>query len=696
MTEMSNNPRKRRIDATNARYGESRPLRPNSRSQRTSVNSASYANHRRGYANAREADGIWRRYKVALIVVASVLVVAIALLIGSLSNSDKIADGVHVGDVDLSGMTVSEATDAIYEKYDEHLQATTVYIFADEDSANSADIDMQMIQNEALAEQLSFEEAQSNKKLWIASADSLKAYIPAEDMANDALDLGNSFDFFQRMGATQEQLTVSPRAAFDEEELQALISDINSSLGEEVANYDLFAHNGEVSVVEGKEGELLDNEEFSRQLSDILLVDASSLQRFVAEIKPVTYDIDEDDALRTKEAIEEAIPDSVVFSSENGEVSIDRSDIMEWVDTRPSERDGDWYLEPYIDRTLASKHILEAVNLGSIGDDISVSIDSTDDGGYVVTTSSEVSVPNIDETISVLDSELFDSYREDLEPSPSSIDSAIEVTMSEAADSFTLDEALSYGIVTEFGSFTTQYTNTSSTENRKGNIHLVADAIGGSIIEANGGSWSFLEHSGPMDEEAGYKEANQIVGDQMEQGIGGGVCQVATTVFNAVYNAGMDIAERHNHSLYMSSYPSGLDAAVSYPTLDLVWSNNTTSDILLLTSYTDSSVTVTLIGIDPEVEVETDTGEWEDGEKHTTKYEEDENLRAGSAYIKTAPSDGRKISVVRTIKDKDGNVLSQDWFGSVYAPVNRVIVYGSGSDLSEIKARYPEEEDDKS
>ena len=103
-----------------------------------------------------------------------------------------------------------------------------------------------------------------------------------------------------------------------------------------------------------------------------------------------------------------------------------------------------------------------------------------------------------------------------------------------------------------------------------------------------------------------------------EDSIGGGICQVATTVFNAVYEAGLPIKERHNHSLYIASYPTGRDAAVDYPGTTLIWENNQNSDVVMKTSYTDDSITVQLYSVHTGYSVETDTGEWEEG-AHTAR-----------------------------------------------------------------------------
>ena len=80
-----------------------------------------------------------------------------------------------------------------------------------------------------------------------------------------------------------------------------------------------------------------------------------------------------------------------------------------------------------------------------------------------------------------------------------------------------------------------------------------------------------------------------IINGELQTGLGGGVCQVSTTVFNAAYEAGLDITERTNHALYISHYPQGRDATVNYPDLDLKFVNDT-GRWLLLRTFVGSSV----------------------------------------------------------------------------------------------------------
>ena len=87
-----------------------------------------------------------------------------------------------------------------------------------------------------------------------------------------------------------------------------------------------------------------------------------------------------------------------------------------------------------------------------------------------------------------------------------------------------------------------------------------------------------------------------IINGEVETGLGGGVCQVSTTVFNAAYEAGLPITARTNHALYISHYPLGRDATVDYPSVDLKFVNNTPHWLLLRTFVGSDSLVVTLYG----------------------------------------------------------------------------------------------------
>lgn len=633
---------------------------------------------------------VWSKSRVAASAILAVLLIACVVALDTAFTADRVYKGVSVGDVDVSNMTLDEAEQAITDSYVPRLTATSVYIYADEETANSADPELKMIENEALAEQMSFEEAQENKKLWITSAQALEASLPARKLAESAMGVGRETGFAARLGAFFSGTSIPVYADFDETLLTNLISDINATLGYPIVDFGVaFNDDHAAEVTEGNDGYVLDNDKFTARINEALLADESSIVGFVAKVEHAPVRIDRDCAQLTCDTINAVMPESVTFESEGNAYTFTKATLCEWMKTEPSEAQGATVLKPFVDRDLASPSILAELNSDGTGDSVSVRFVKEGDG-ILVQPEGEVSIPNIEGALSALNASLFGSFYETAQVPEGADVPTIPINTEQYAGSLSVDDALSYGLVTRFSTFTTQYTNTTSTSNRTFNIHLAADKIGNSIVGANGGKWSFNDTAGPCDEANGFREAGVIESGEYTTGIGGGICQVATTVFNAAYAAGLPINERHNHTLYSASYPAGRDAAIAYGSLDLVWTNSTASDILVRTSYTDTSITVALIGTSPGLTVSTDTGEWTEGEKFSTKYEVDESLGANESYVKIAGTNGLKITVVRTVKDASGNVVQKDTFKSVYSPITRVIAFGEGSDMAAVRDKYTE------
>ena len=124
------------------------------------------------------------------------------------------------------------------------------------------------------------------------------------------------------------------------------------------------------------------------------------------------------------------------------------------------------------------------------------------------------------------------------------------------------------GITGVVSSYTTTY---GGTPGRLNNVQLVAELIDGTLI-APGGTFSFNGTTGERTAAKGFQEAPVIINGELQNGLGGGICQVSTTVFNAAFEAGLPITARTNHALYISHYPLGRDATVNYPDLDLKFS----------------------------------------------------------------------------------------------------------------------------
>ena len=148
------------------------------------------------------------------------------------------------------------------------------------------------------------------------------------------------------------------------------------------------------------------------------------------------------------------------------------------------------------------------------------------------------------------------------------------------------------GITGLVGAYETFY---GGVPNRIHNVQLVARMIDNHYI-APDEEFSFNRATGERSEAKGFLEAPVIINGELKTGLGGGVCQVSTTTFNAAYEAGLPITDRTNHALYISHYPQGRDATVNYPDTDLKFVNDTGHWLWLRTFVSSSSLTVALYG----------------------------------------------------------------------------------------------------
>lgn len=157
--------------------------------------------------------------------------------------------------------------------------------------------------------------------------------------------------------------------------------------------------------------------------------------------------------------------------------------------------------------------------------------------------------------------------------------------------SITTEILKTQGIKERISSFTTNFD--ASNAPRSSNIRLAAKSIAG-IILPPGAIFSFNEVVGQRSEERGYKEAGVYINGKVDTGIGGGICQVSTTLYNAVLLADLLVMERSNHSLTVPYVPLSRDAAVSWGLQDFKFTNNTENHILINSSTTGGSITFEL------------------------------------------------------------------------------------------------------
>jgi len=135
----------------------------------------------------------------------------------------------------------------------------------------------------------------------------------------------------------------------------------------------------------------------------------------------------------------------------------------------------------------------------------------------------------------------------------------------------------------------------SKAAGRLNNIRITCSTLNGTVV-SKGETFSFCDTLGPSTAEKGYQEADVIVDGKTIQALGGGNCQVSSTLYNAVLAVpDLEVIERHEHGKDVSYVPDGKDAAVSYGSVDFKFKNNYSNDIKMYFSSDDENVTVTLV-----------------------------------------------------------------------------------------------------
>ena len=248
-----------------------------------------------------------------------------------------------------------------------------------------------------------------------------------------------------------------------------------------------------------------------------------------------------------------------------------------------------------------------------------------------------------------------------------------QAVFGKAPPALSFSDAKALRITTRIGTYTT---SVAGVANRLSNVALGSSLLNNSLI-APGKIFSVNATTGERTAAKGFKMAPTIINGKLEDSVGGGMCQVSTTVFNAAFEAGLQIVERHNHELYISHYPLGRDATVSYGSYDLKFRNDTPDWILLKTDFTGWSLTVSLYGTPLHRKVVAWTSNWYNFVPFTVHKQNDPTLAKGQTKVDTPGIGGMSIDCFRKVYDASGKLIWNDDFKSVYSMVPEVLLVGT-------------------
>jgi vancomycin resistance protein YoaR len=252
-------------------------------------------------------------------------------------------------------------------------------------------------------------------------------------------------------------------------------------------------------------------------------------------------------------------------------------------------------------------------------------------------------------------------------------DRTAEVVLKSVEPERTTADAKAMGIERRLGTYTTLNAGTSD---RITNLRRAVELLHGALVPP-GETFSFNERVGERTMERGFRSAPVIIRDEYEEAVGGGVSQVATTVFNAAWESGVKVVERNPHSLYISRYQLGRDATVNFPDLDLRFRNDTPNWIFVAGSWDASGITVSLYGGGAVRRVESSAGTMRVTGPARARRVADPTLEKGKSVVEEEGSPATATSVDRTVYAADGSILYDETWNTSYRGEYRVVRVGT-------------------
>ena len=228
----------------------------------------------------------------------------------------------------------------------------------------------------------------------------------------------------------------------------------------------------------------------------------------------------------------------------------------------------------------------------------------------------------------------------------------------------------------KISTYSTNY-GSISTPARANNISIATKSVNGTVLMP-GETFSFNGAVGQRTVARGYEEAHVIVNDKIDSGLGGGICQVSSTLYNACLKGNLKITERTHHTFPSAYVPKGQDATVDYGNIDFKFTNSysyplyiegtTGGGYVSFSIYSDKSLTATTCTI---------TNEVYGTVQPTTQYIDDATLLGGNTVTETPAHTGYKVKVYKTVYTNGKEVSQETITDDYYKVVNAVVKRGT-------------------
>ncbi|MDE2750226.1 MAG: VanW family protein [Chloroflexota bacterium] len=597
-----------------------------------------------------------RLLRLAILAFMGLSLLALLLAAGALAwqvaIQDRVVPGVAVAGLDLGGLTPAEAAAAL--------------------SANYADLE---------ATQFSFRDGE---RAWTATARELGLSVPVDELVERAFRIGHGErGLREQADAWFTGADIPLSLKFDPSIARAFLRTLAAEIHIERQDASLELAGGTIRKSPGRTGRALDIEATMTQLSGALLTqdNEQEIALRIRESPPRQWNIDEALGL-IRAAL--STPLHLVGTDRDGALLrpwiISREQILAALEVTLRINGDEKRYEAGLDLSALEgylKTLSPALSRPAV--DGRFDFDPGSGGLTALSTSSTGRKLNVEATMQRLEAAIFDPLNRRLAM-------VFEPVTPRFHEGLT---AADLGIRELVAEATTYFWG--SWQNRRSNIALGAGKLNGIII-APGEEFSFNDHLGDISPEAGYLEGSVILGGATVTGIGGGICQVSTTMYRAAFSGGYAITERNSHGYRVGYYEyanagPGLDAAIWQPDIDLRFQNNSPYHLLIESSFLGARDALqfriystrhwTTVVENPIIRDIVPAAE--------DKYVEAEDLYTGQIRQIDYAADGADVWVYRNIYDAAGALVKRDHTFTRYSPWQAVFEVAPGDPRLEVE-----------
>ena len=590
---------------------------------------------------------------------------AIGLITGSyqLLYTGRVFPGITLAGVDLTNLTPEQATTALSQ----HLTYPTSgqVVFRDED------------------------------RLWVATPAELGLVLDTGSSIQRAYNVGRQggllTDLAGQLNAWQGGLTLKPVIVFDERVARGYLQNIAAQIDQPGIKTDLHLNRTEVVYTQGQTGRLLNvDATLASLLTQLSALRDGEVQLVLDQQSAVVLDASAQ--AETLRQILSAPLTLFVPDAQPGDPSprtIEPSSLAGMLTIGRVQTDIGWQYQVSVDA-----QVLEQV-LGEIAPLVNSSPQNArftfdDNPGTNTRQLLLVTPAQVGRKLDI--AATIDSVQTGLLAGEHNIALALNTTLPEAGNDAT---AQSLGITDLVYAETTYFR--FSPDVRLHNIETAAKQFHGLLVPPNT-TFSMGEAIGDISLDNNYEEALIIYNGRTITGVGGGVCQVSTTLFRTAFFAGYPIVERHAHAFRVSYYEqrpgsgtdnalAGLDATVYFPLVDLKFTNDRPTWLLMETYFNrdESSLTWKFYSTN-----DGRTVQWQNLGLHNIVpapeplFEENADLPAGTCKQVDYPAAGADITVTRAVNNASGQTMFNNTFQTIYEPSQGVYQYGPGTENPQV------------